>query len=104
MLDAATGRLLGSTALRPNNPTGGAASHILADDRTNRVFSTSEANNRLSVLDATTGKLLYTVAFPNAKPDPEAVEPLGVDSRDSGVLVHAPDGLVLVDERTGAAL
>jgi DNA-binding beta-propeller fold protein YncE len=105
VLNAVSGRLLAAVALGPNDTTQAGAENIVVDERTNRVFSTSEATNTLSVLDATTGKLLHTVTCHNAGPDAEAVEPLGVDSRDGGVLVQTPDGgLAMVDERTGALL
>jgi len=105
MLDTSSGRIENAAALSPANPsTGGFWPYILVDESANRVLSTSGPNNRLSVLDATTGKLLHTVRFPNADPDPQGIEPLAVDRHDGGVLVEAPEGLVLVDEHTGNPL
>ena len=102
MLDAATGHVLASTALQVPAPNPIYASSIIVDARTNRVFSATGSATRMGVLDATTGRLLHTVVFPNHQgPDASPAVPLGVDSRDGWVLVRAPDGLVAVDERTG---
>jgi DNA-binding beta-propeller fold protein YncE len=102
MFDGTSGRLLATTSLVVRFGSAYFDSVLVVDNTTNRVFSANGGTNRLSVLDATTGKLLKTVVFPNHQsPDPSPVLPLGVDSRDGWVLVSAPDGPVVVDEHTG---
>lgn len=101
-LDGTSGRLVSATSLVVRSASAYFDSVLVVDSRTNRVFSANGGTNRLSVLDATTGKLLHTIMFPNHQsPDPSPVLPLGVDSRDGWVLVSAPDGPVVVDEHTG---
>ena len=97
MLDGSTGHVLAATTLgltasyADGIPVVLNGSTILVDTRTNRVFSTSSATNRLSLLDATTDKLLSTVVFPSllSPNSPSIVQPLGVDRHDGGVLVEA---------------
>ena len=105
VFDGTSGRLLATTSLVIKSPDSEFAPAVVVDPRTNRVFSSNGGTNRLSVLDAPTGRLLHTVVFPNHQgPDPSPVVPLGIDSRDGWVLVSAPDGPAAVDERTGKAV
>lgn len=106
MFDGTSGRLLATTSLVVPFADVGFPPSVIIDARTNRVFAANGGTNSLSVLNATTGRLLHTVVFPNhqSPPEPSPAVPLGVDSRDGWVLVRAPDGPVAVDERTGKAV
>jgi hypothetical protein len=102
MLDATTGRVLAITTLHVGEADTVYPSATVVDARTNRVFVGYGAANRMSVLDATTGKLLQTAIFANYNPpQPEPALPLGVDGHDHRVVVLAPNGLATVDEKTG---
>jgi hypothetical protein len=106
MLDATTGKVLATTRLGTGSETlQAAASSMVIDVRSNRVFTDNGLTNRMNMLDASTGKLLQSIVFPNdLGPAPSDIVPLGVDGHDRRVVVHAPhnnSGLATVDERTG---
>jgi hypothetical protein len=102
MLDATTGHVLTTTTLQVGEADTVYPSATVVDVRTNRVFVGYGAANRMSMLDATTGKLLQTVIFANYNPpQPAPALPLGVDSHDHRLVVLAPNGLATVDESTG---
>ena len=105
MFDATSGRLLTITNLGVQSAAAYFFPAIVVDAGTNHVFSANGGTNRLSMLDATTGRLLRTIVFPNhISPDPSPVAPFGTDSRDGWVLVSAPDGPARVDGGTGRAM
>ncbi len=75
-LDGASGRLLRAVAVAhdPHGPTmpSQGAGHIVVDDRSGRVFVSSAYAESVSMLDATSGRLLRTVG--GTHPGPMAVD------------------------------
>ncbi|MDB5058731.1 MAG: hypothetical protein JWO59_2203 [Chloroflexi bacterium] len=94
-LDATTGRVVYAATLPVASSVSEHPVGLVVDEQTNRVFVGYANTAKLSVLDATTGRLLRTVGFGLD------LIPLGVDRRNGRVVVQGTGGLITVDERTG---
>jgi DNA-binding beta-propeller fold protein YncE len=97
MLDAKTGRELQATPLDLGPASVVMPSNLLVDEQVNRVFVGYGGVAKISVLDATTGRILHTARYPASD---EGAGPIGVDTRDHRLVIGTNRGIAIANETT----